>query len=133
MTVDKVKLQEVIDDLKPYIEATLQQHGFATPRMQWTYGASLGLKLSADLLAEGPEGINLSSKEAQYYSKFGFHPLDAPLGTVFNVRGESFVFAGIAASRRKYPIYVKNLETGAYSFFTEQVASVINAAAKAAV
>lgn len=133
MTVDKVKLQAVVDDLKPYIEATLQQHGFAKPDFSWTYGASLGLKLSADLLKEGPEGINLGSKEAQHYLKFGFPQLNADLGTVFHVRGETYVFAGIAASRRKFPIYVKNYETGAYSFFTEQAASVINAAAQAAV
>jgi hypothetical protein len=52
---------------------------------------------------------------------------------VFSVKGEEFAFAGIAASRRKYPIYAKNIETGAYIFYTEMVIPTINAAAKAAV
>jgi hypothetical protein len=133
MTIDRETLRVIADELTPIIEAALKRHGLDAPKMQWKYGAMLELKMTAAELSEGPNGINLGSREAQYYTRFGFPGLDAKLGTVFSVKGEEFAFAGIAASRRKYPIYAKNIETGAYIFYTEMVVATINAAAKAAV
>lgn len=134
MTISKEKLQEIVAELKPFIEETLKRHGLDDPKMQWKYGSMLELKLSAATLEEGPGGINLGSQEAQYYSRFGFMGLHAELGTKFSTKDGDFVFAGIAASRRKFPIYAKNSLTGTYHFFTEMAIPVINAAAvKAAV
>lgn len=134
MTVEKAKAQAIMDELKPIINATLARHGLADAQVQWKYGAWFELKVSASLLNEGPNGINLSSKEAQYYSQFGYHGLTAPLGTIFTSRGETYAFAGIASKRPKYPIYAKNLVQGTYHFFPEGVIALINTAAtKAAV
>lgn len=130
-TVDKIKAQAIIDELKPLIMDTLKRHGLDTPQMTWKYGAWFELKMNAALLQEGPYGINLGSKEAQYFTQFGFTGITAPLGTVFTSRGEDYVFAGIAAKRPKYPIYAKNLAQGTYHFFPEGAARLINEAALA--
>jgi hypothetical protein len=133
MTVEKAKAQAIMDELGPIIKEAMERHGLATPQMQWKYGAWFELKLTSAILEEGPHGINLGSKEASYYSRFGFHGLDAPLGTVFTSRGDAYAFAGIAAKRPKYPIYAKNLVQGTYHFFPEGIIPSINTAAKAAV
>ena len=133
MTIDKIKAQAIIDELKPVLKEIIERHGLETPQMNWKYGAWFELKLSAAALAEGPHGINLGSKEAQYYEQFGYTGLTAPLGTVFTSRGEDFVFAGIAAKRPKYPIYAKNLVEGTYHFFPVGAIALINKAAPATV
>ena len=130
--VDKVKAQAIIDELGPIIKEVIERHGLATPQMQWKYGAWFELKLNAAVLNEGPHGINLGSKEATYFEQFGFHGLDAPLGTVFTSRGEAYAFAGIASKRPKYPIYAKNLVQGTYHFFPEGIIPSINIAAQKA-
>lgn len=130
--VEKATAQTIIDELEPAIKAVLKRHGLDTPKMQWKYGAWFELKLSAALLNLGPHGINLGSKEASYFAQFGFSGIDAPLGTVFTNKGVEYAFAGIAASRPKYPIYAKNLEDGTYSFFPEGAIRLINAGVKPA-
>lgn len=134
MTISKAKLQEISAELTPFIEEVLKRHGLSDPKMQWKYGTHLELKMSASLLDEGPQGINLASEQAQYYARFGYHGLTADLGTVFEHKGMRYAFAGIAARRPKYPLYAKNLSTGDYHFFPEQAIALINsAAAKASV
>jgi hypothetical protein len=130
--VEKAKAQTIIDELGPIIREVVERHGLATPQMQWKYGAHFELKLSAALLEEGPHGINLGSIEATYFKKFGFYGLNAPLGTVFMSKHDSYVFAGIASKRPKYPIYAKNLLQGTYHFFPEGIIPSINAAAEKA-
>jgi hypothetical protein len=130
--VEKAKAQAIMDELGPIIKEAMERHGLATPQMQWKYGAWFELKLNATLLEEGPHGINLGSKEASYFKQFGFHGLDAPLGTVFTSRGDAYAFAGIASKRPKYPVYAKNLVQGTYHFFPEGIIPSINAAAEKA-
>lgn len=119
-----------MDELGPIIKEAMERHGLATPQMQWKYGAWFELKLSATLLEEGPHGINLGSKEASWFTQFGFRGLDAPLGTVFTSRGDTYAFAGIASKRPKYPVYAKNLLQGTYHFFPAGIIPSINAAAE---
>jgi hypothetical protein len=130
--VEKAKAQAIMDELGPIIREVVERHGLAAPQMQWKYGAWFELKLNAALLEEGPHGINLGSKEASWFTKFGFHGLNAPLGTVFMSKHDSYVFAGIASKRPKYPVYAKNLLQGTYHFFPEGIIPSINAAAEKA-
>lgn len=141
MTVSKEKAAEIAAEIKD----VLRRHGME-PKISWKYGPWLEVKLTASVVAEGDNGVNLASPEAQYFTKYGHtsynrdasgkivtEKLDAPLGTVFVSRGTRYAFAGIASKRRKYPIYALNVEEGTPTFFTEQIIKVINAAAKAAV
>jgi hypothetical protein len=87
------------------------------------YGMGYELKITADLATIDESGINLSSREAQDYTALHFL-YDLPeglLGKKFKVNGKEYIFAGIATKRSKYPIYVKNVETGAMSFFQSGV------------
>lgn len=130
--VEKAKAQAIMDELGPIITKVIESHGLASPKVQWKYGAWFEVKVVAELLNEGLNGVNLGSKEATYYSQFGFNELSAPLGTTFTSRGEEYAFAGIASKRPKYPIYAKNLAQGTYHFFPEAIIKVINAAAEKA-
>ncbi len=58
---------------------------------------------------------------------------DLTAATKFMHKGTSFVFIGIAPSRRKFPIAVRNLDEGHNSFFPEGIIPIINAAAGATV
>jgi hypothetical protein len=80
--------------------------------------------------------VNLSSKEATYYSKFGYTAyagdndftgveLTAPLGTRFH---GDYAFAGIDAKKRKFPIIAIDLKTGKMVGFPDSMVSHINLA-----
>lgn len=131
--VSKVTAQSIIDELGPIVQEILTRHGLEAPKLKWSYGAWFELKATAAVLELGPHGVNMESKEANYYNRFGFSGLDAPIGTVFSVKGETYVFAGIAAKRPKYPVYALNISTKTYTFFQEGVMKTINAAALVAV
>lgn len=141
MTISKTKAQALIDELSPVIKEILERHGM-DPKFAWKYGDWFELKLTASAVEEGANGVNLGSPEAQYFTKYGFTvhalgtstKLTAPLGTLFESRGETYAFAGIAAKRSKYPIVGRNIADGTTTFFTEAAVSKINyAAAPAAV
>lgn len=134
MKVSKKQAEEIISDLKPAISAILERHGL-DPKFSWKYGDALELKLVASAVEEGPNGVNLGSLEATYFTRYGFTSyslsmtLSAPLGTLFESRGVVYAFAGIAAKRPKYPIVGRNVKDGSITFFTEAAVITINAAA----
>lgn len=144
MTISKAKAEAVINELSPMIKEVLARHGM-DPSFAWKYGDWFELKLKASAIETGPNGVNLGSPEAQYYTKFGFTTyesiaaglsgaltLDAPLGTIFVHKGVSYAFAGIAAKRSKYPIVGRNMSDGTITFFTEKSIGTINKAAASA-
>lgn len=144
MTVSKAKAEAVINELSPIIKEVLARHGM-DPKFAWKYGDWFELKLTASAVEEGPNGVNLGSPEAQYFTKFGYTTykaiaagmsgavtLDAPLGTLFESRGEVYAFAGIAAKRSKYPIVGRNVADGAITFFTDALIAKLNGAAASA-
>jgi hypothetical protein len=141
MTISKTKAQAMIDELSPVIKEIMARHGM-DPKFAWKYGDWFEMKMTASAVEEGPNGVNLNSPEAQYFSRFGFTSyslndtlrLSAPLGTLFTSKGKTYAFAGIAAKRSKYPIVGRNVADGSITFFTEFVVREINkAAAPAAV
>jgi hypothetical protein len=133
MTVAKTTALAIMNELEGEINRVLEKHGLDKAKLKCKYGAHFELKIESATLELGENGVNLQSPEAQYYTQFGYMGLHAPLGTKFTNRGATFVFIGIAPSRRKYPIAVRNLDEGHNSFFPEGIIRVINAAASVAV
>lgn len=139
MTISKTKAEAVINELSPIIKEILERHGL-DPKFAWKYGDWFQLTLKASAVETGPNGVNLGSPEAQYFTRFGFTAymlgtstkLDAPLGTLFESRGVTYAFAGIAAKRSKYPIVGRNIVDGSITFFTDVIVSRINQAAASA-
>jgi hypothetical protein len=144
MTISKAQSEVLIAELRPVIDAILARHGMDT-KYAWKYGPWLELKLTATSIEEGPNGVNLGSPEAQYFTKFGYTTyksiaaglsgavtLDAPLGTLFESRGEVYAFAGIAAKRSKYPIVGRKVADGTITFFTDAIIAKLNGAAASA-
>ena len=129
---------EVTNEIKAAIDEIFARRGFAAPTLKTTYGDSL-YKLAIETTPEvlNESGINLKSKEALHYTRYGFTDYDgatpinltAPLGTRFTSKGETYAFAGIAASRSKYPIVGINVDTNQTTFFTAAIVGRINDAA----
>ena len=128
---------EVTNEIKAAIDEIFARRGFAAPKLKTTYGDSL-YKLAIETTPEvlNESGINLKSKEALYYTRYGFTDYDgatpikltAPLGTRFTSKGETYAFAGIAASRSKYPIVGINVDTNQTTFFTAAIVGRVNSA-----
>lgn len=139
MTISKKQAEAVINELSPIIKEILERHGL-DPKFAWKYGDWFQLTLKASAVETGPNGVNLGSPEAQYFTRFGYTvyalgtstKLDAPLGTLFESRGVTYAFAGIAAKRSKYPIVGRNIADGSITFFTEALITKLNQAAASA-
>jgi hypothetical protein len=138
MEVTKQQAVSITAEIKEAVDAILAKHGLADPKVKTTYGDYYKFTLEACAKNEGDNGINLSSKEATYFTKFGYTAYDekfsptqlvAPLGTVFTVNGKEFAFGGIASSRKKYPIVGVSTEDGRTTLFTDAVVAKINKAA----
>jgi hypothetical protein len=137
MTIDKVTAEAIMDDLRDVVAEVFGKYGLAAPKMRGKYGHSLQISFEATRFERGEGGINVQSQEAQYYKTFGFKTLsgtklEAPLGTKFSSSGKEYIFAGIAAKRRKYPIYCLHADTLAPTLFTDHAVTLINSAAKKA-
>lgn len=138
MTITRGIALEVTNEIKAAIDEIFTRRGLAAPKLKTTYGDNL-YKLAIETTPEvrDASGINLKSKEAEHYTKFGYTDyaggkctkLTAALGTRFTSKGETFTFAGIAASRSKYPIVGINVDTNETMFFTTAAIGRINSAA----
>lgn len=137
MTVSKEVARDLVDELQPLLNEVFGRHGMAAPKVTWKYGAWFEVKAEGTLYERGDNGVNLNSPDAQYFTLFGFSDinglkLSAPLGTKFKSRGVEYIFGGIAAKRRKYPIVGISTISGETTLFTEGMVGIINAAAMAA-
>lgn len=123
MEVDKKKALVVSEEIYDAVDAIFARHGMARAKSRTKYGVSYSITIDATPVTLGENGINESTVEAQSYKALhGSYGLPAGLlGKKFSVNGTDYAFAGIATSRSKYPIYVKNLGTGGMSFFQESV------------
>jgi hypothetical protein len=131
MTIDKTTAEAIMGDLREVVNEIFGKYGLAAPKMRGKYGPVLQISLESTKFERGEGGVNVQSQEAQYYTTYGFESsdglkLDAPLGTKFSVSGKEYIFAGIAAKRRKYPIYCLHADTLAPTLFTEHVIAKIN-------
>lgn len=138
-TIEKNEALEITNEIKAAINDIFKKHGMDAPQCKTTYGDFYRITIQASPLEAGPGGINLKSQEAQYYTRFGYSvyrgagdtvTLTAPLGTEFRSdKGEPYLFAGIAAKRRKFPIVAVHAVTGETILFTDHAIARINAAA----
>lgn len=105
------------------VDGILAEHGMVRGKTRSKYGDLYAINIEAGHVTLGVNGINESSQEARAYKALhrAYGLPDGLLGKKFSVNGRDYAFAGIASSRRKYPIYVKNLLTGDMSFFEESV------------
>lgn len=123
MQVSKEVARAVTEELEAAAEKIFAKHGLVRGKMSTKYGVSYSLTIAAEALELGDNGVNVSSREAQDYTAFAasYELPQGLLGKVFKINGVDYAFAGIATSRRKYPIYMKNLESGKMVFFQEGV------------
>lgn len=121
--VSRLLAEEITNELEKAAVAIFAKHGLERCKVSTKYGQLYSLKIEAQPVEIGPNGVNLASVEARDYIRFG-SMYDLPeglLGKTFSVNGKEYAFAGVAASRSKYPIYLREVATGKYSFFQESV------------
>ena len=135
--VSKETAAQVAQEMKTAMEEILKRHNLDTQQVKWGHGDWFEWKITATAIELGPNGVNLATPEAQYYTKFGFSAyqegpiqfckteLTAPLGTEIQVQGQTLYFAGIAPKRRKFPIAVINA-SGEMMFLTEASVATLN-------
>lgn len=129
MTIEKEKARQISDEIRLATQEIFKKHGLAAPKISTKYGQWYEVKMEASELRLDESGVNLASKEAEYYTQFGYPGLKAPLGTKFEMNAGTYVFEGIAASRRKYPILARRLDNDTRYFFPVNAIAVINVAA----
>lgn len=137
MTIDRDTTEMIMDEVRDAAKTIFAKHGLEFSKIRGKYGDLLSITLEGVKIERGASGVNLLSSEAQYYTRFGFSALSgqkltAPLGTKFINGGKAYIFAGIAAKRRKYPIYCLNADTSTPVLFTEALIATINNAAEKA-
>ena len=134
MNINKELASTVSKEIQQAVDAILKKHNLVVSKTTVGCGEWFDYKVTATMLEEGPNGVNLSSRDAQYYTKFGFTSYDrecnptvltAPLGTLFTSGKRVFAFGGVN-SNRKNGILGIEVSTGAEYYFAETVVRVIN-------
>jgi hypothetical protein len=134
-SIDKATAQAVATEIQEAILAILAKHNLQESKTVWKYGEWFEMKVEAIAVERGLNGVNLASKEAMYYTKFGWTAYDdnynaseltAPLGTIFPMKGQNYAFAGIDPKKRKFPIYARRISDGVMVGITENMIPTIN-------
>lgn len=140
--VSKEQGQKLAQEIKQAVEEILKREGLSLETTKLGYGEWFEYKIKAVSVELGPNGVNLASPEAIYYTKYGFtafipgaieesqQKLTAPLGTQIQVKGQTLTFAGIAPQRRKYPIAMLD-QAGEMVFVSEAMVARLNNASQA--
>lgn len=139
-TITKEKAQAVSTEIKQAVEEILTRHNMNLSQIRTGHGEWFEFKVTATAIDLGLNGVNMATKEAQYYQRFGWtvyghgpdfksEELIAPLGTMFTSQGKTYLFAGCAPSRKKYPIVATEVGKTEPIYFTETVVAKINKAA----
>lgn len=122
--VTRQQANVITEEITEAVNAILAKHGLADPKIKTTYGAYYQVKVQATPLAEGPNGVNLNSPEAQAYlaeAKWNDR-LDADaLGREFTVQGRKFYFAGSLTRGKKFVYSAIGAEDGRVYKFTEDI------------
>lgn len=137
--VSKEIAQAITEELRKAAEEIFAKHGLQTTKQVSKYGEWYDFRIEAVAIEEGLNGVNLASKEASYYSQYGwtayasdFTPtqLVAPLGTIFQdgPGRDQFVFAGVDPKKKKNPIVLTRL--GKTYYAPESIIPALNSAVK---
>lgn len=136
MSISKQTGQAVAAEIDKAVRDILAKHGLEVGKTTMGYGEWFEFKITAVAVTLGDNGVNLSSKEATYYTKFGYTAymgeddftgveLTAPLGTRF--QGD-YIFAGIDSKKRKNTIVAIDTKTGKTVLFPDAIVPRINLA-----
>lgn len=139
--VSRQQATAIADELMQAIKDVMAKHNMEVKPPKIQFGDCFTMKIEATPVQEGLNGVNLNSMEATYYQRFGFNgfnektgqmiPLTAELGTTFMNCNDEFIFSGVNAKRRKYPICAIRKRDGVHLGFAEGVIPTINSASKA--
>jgi hypothetical protein len=120
------------------VKAIFAKHNLEVSKSTSGHGDWFEFKVVGSPIAKGLNGVNMASKEATYYTKFGYSSysedfselrLTAPLGTKFMWNNREVFFAGIDAAKRKFPIMVIEASTGKTLMLPDAAIGKINLAA----
>lgn len=129
MSISKEECKVISAEISAAIKPILERHGLALSKTNSTYGPLYGIKIEADKVSLGVNGVNTTSQYADAYNKLGslYNIKPGMLGKKFVNRGREFAFAGIASSRSKYPIAALNIAEDRIYFFTADIVDKVNA------
>lgn len=142
MNINKETANAVATEIDAAVRAILTKHGLEPGKTTIGCGEWFDYKIVATALTLGENGVNMTSKEATYYSKFGYTAyageddftgieLTAPLGTKFTHLVSEYAFAGVDSKKRKNPIMALDLKTGKTVYFSDKIVARINESVKA--
>jgi hypothetical protein len=139
MDVSKELAVQVAAEIKKAVEVILASHGMAQPKVKTTYGDYFKFTIESSIENKDASGVNMSSVEAIYYSRFGYTAYDddfkatelvAPLGTKFTLASVEYAFAGINSRKPKFSISAIRLSDGKTIGLTDAAVPFINSAVK---
>ncbi len=110
------------------VAAVLANHGLKKSPSRCSYSATnVSYKVEANVVVEGTNGVNLTSKEAQtfllYAKSLGVENGEAALGATVTMRGIQYVFLGMNAKAYKLPLLFRRVSDGRNYKFPDTVAS----------
>lgn len=142
MNISKETANAVATELDAAVRAILTKHGLEAGKTTIGCGEWFDYKIVATAVTRGDNGVNLSSREATYYTKFGYTAyagdddftgveLEAPLGMRFSAGRplQDYAFAGVDSKKRKNPIVAIDLTTGKTVYFADSIVARLNLAA----
>lgn len=143
MNINKETANAVATEIDAAVRDILAKHGLQAGKTTIGCGEWFDYKIVATALTLGENGVNLTSKEATYYTKFGYTAyageddftgieLTAPLGTRFSGGQplKDYAFAGVDTKKRKNPIMALDLSTGKTVYFADAIVKRVNLAAE---
>jgi hypothetical protein len=124
--IPRAKARAITAELKGAVEEVFAKHGLQAPKIHTTYGDVYRVKLEAVPLAEGPNGVNLNSKEAKAFlawpEEYGL--TKEHLGGIWSYGAQEYVFQGVSTRAPKRPLVFKRVSDG------QEVRATTNAAAQ---
>lgn len=149
--VSKAESQAISDEIKEAVLAILAKHNLKVESIKTGYGDNYLFKIEAGKPKIGNNGVDLNSKDATYFLRFGYTTfgtgnwkpvetdlgtkylsdgikLEAELGQEFQYGKDTYFFAGVNP-RKKLPIVAISKTTGKFYALADSAVSMINEAA----
>lgn len=139
--ISKQTAQAVTEEIQQALQVIFAKHNLEVGKISTGHGDWYEFKVQATAISLGLNGVNMASRYAVYYTKFGWTAygenfeateLTAPLGTKFSYNNRDVIFAGVDSAKKKFPIVVQDAQTGEVRLLPELAIPRINLAAKEA-
>lgn len=119
MDITREQCTEITEAILLAAQAILDDYGVVIDQraVRSQYGEHYQIKLSAERLVVGNNGVNLNDKYAKGFLahawQHGITDAEAALGSTYNdSRGDRWQVLGYNSRAPKYPFIIKNLSTG---------------------